>query len=224
MDWLPIITTLKLAAITTLLLLLVILPIIYWLQFKKGKITMIVEILISIPLILPPTVLGYYFLVAFNTNNGIGKWLSDTIGLEFIFSFEGLVMASMIYSLPFMVHPILSAIERLPKSWFEASYLIGKSKWRTMWSVILPAIRPSIFSGMVLTFAHTVGEFGIVLMIGGNIPGETRVASIAIFDAMESMDYDLANKYALTLILITASILLPFYLLKSFRNKRIAND
>lgn len=217
----PIYISLKLAFITTILLFIVGIPLVYWLHHTRSKIKPLIEVVISMPLILPPTVLGYYFLVFFSPNRGLGGWLHENLGLTFVFSFEGLVIASMIYSLPFMIHPIQSGIEQLSSSLSEASYLMGKSKWKTMTRVLIPSIRPSLLVALVLTFAHTIGEFGIVLMIGGSIPGETRVASVAIFDEMEAMNYDLANQYALALLIITLIILLPFYTIKSFRNRQL---
>ena len=182
MSWEPLILTLKLALVTTFVLLVVSIPISYWLAYSKARIKPIVQTLVSMPLVLPPTVLGFYFLVAFSPNNFIGGWLGDTFGIQLVFSFTGLVIASLIYSLPFMVHPIQSGFSKIPKALREASYLMGKSRLQTLIKVLLPNIKPSLLTGIVLSFAHTVGEFGVVLMIGGNIPGKTKVASIAIYD------------------------------------------
>ncbi|MGB8319096.1 MAG: molybdate ABC transporter permease subunit, partial [Ignavibacteriaceae bacterium] len=167
---------------------------------------------ISMPLVLPPTVLGFYLLVAFSPNYFFGGMLEKTFNVRLVFSFEGLVLASLIYSLPFMVNPIQSGLENLPASLREASYTLGKSKFNTLVKVLLPNIKPSLLTGIVLSFAHTIGEFGIVLMIGGNIPGKTRVASLAIYDEVETLNYHNANVYALILFVITFLILLTVYI------------
>ncbi|MBO3697471.1 molybdate ABC transporter permease subunit [Roseivirga sp. E12] len=211
MDWAPIILTLKLATVTTILLVLIAVPLANWLANTKVKFKPALEALISMPLVLPPTVLGFYLLVAFSPNNAFGEWLDQWLGLRLIFSFEGLVFASIIYSLPFMVHPIQSGLTNLPHSLTEASYVLGKSKFQTLIRVLLPNIKPALLTGIVLSFAHTMGEFGVVLMIGGNIPGQTKVASIAIYDEVESLNYGLANNYSLLLLGITFFILLTVY-------------
>lgn len=211
MDWQPLVLTFKLALITSMALLVIGIPIAYWLSATKSKIKPIIEALVSMPLILPPTVLGFYLLVAFSPGNGFGKWLEDWFGLRLIFTFEGLVFASMIYSLPFMVQPIQSGFAGLPNQLKEASYILGKSKWVTLWKILLPNIKNSIITGAVLSFAHTIGEFGVVLMIGGNMPGITKVVSIAIYDEVESLNYGVANAYSLTLFLICFIILLTIY-------------
>ncbi len=212
MDWEPLILTFQLALITTALLLVFSIPLAYWLAFSKSKIKPIVETLVSMPLVLPPTVLGFYLLIAFSPANAFGQWLDEVVGLRLVFSFEGLVLASVIYSLPFMVHPIQSGLTNLSSSLRDAAYVLGKSKWTTLWKVLLPNIRPALLTGIVLSFAHTIGEFGVVLMIGGNIPGKTKVASIAIYDEVEAMNYAAANAYSLILFALTFAILLVVYL------------
>jgi molybdate transport system permease protein len=163
------------------------------------------------PLVLPPTVIGFYLLLAFSPNSGLGSWIESTFGLRLVFSFPGLVLASIIYSLPFMVHPILSGFRGLPHNLKDAAYTLGKSKMVTLFRVLLPNLKAALLTGSVLTFAHTLGEFGVVLMIGGNIPGSTKVASIAIYDEVESMNYAAANVYALILFGLTFAILLGVY-------------
>lgn len=212
MDWGPIILTLKLATVTTILLAVVGIPIANWLANTKTRLKPIIEALISMPLVLPPTVLGFYLLIAFSPNNAFGEWLDQWLDLRLIFSFEGLVFASIIYSLPFMVHPIQAGLSNLPKSLTEASYVLGKSKFKTLIKVLLPNIKPALLTGVVLSFAHTMGEFGVVLMIGGNIPGQTKVASIAIYDEVESLNYGVANSYSLILLGITFTILILVYM------------
>lgn len=224
MDWQPLILTLKLASVTTLILLIIATPIAYWLSTSKSKAKPILETLISMPLVLPPTVLGFYILVVFSPSNTFGNWLNEYLGIQLIFSFSGLVIASIIYSLPFMVHPIQSGLSSLSNTISEASYTLGKSKIRTLWSVLLPNIKPSLLTGIVLSFAHTVGEFGVVLMIGGNIPGETKVASIAIYNEVEALNYGAANHYSLVLFSITFVILLLVYLVNKSSFFTYSND
>ncbi|GAB5551913.1 MAG: molybdate ABC transporter permease subunit [Saprospiraceae bacterium] len=221
-DWSPIIVTFQLALVTAALLLVVSLPLAYWLAFTKTKIKPLIETLVSMPLVLPPTVLGFYLLIAFSPNQGLGAWLEAQFNLRLIFSFEGLVLASMIYSLPFMVQPIQAGLQNLSPSLKEAAYLLGKSRWTTLTKVLLPNIQASLLTGIVLAFAHTIGEFGVVLMIGGSIPGQTKVASIAIYEEVESLNYAAANAYSLLLFGLTFIILLIVYVvnggyLKSFR-------
>lgn len=211
-DWAPLILTFKLAFITTLLLLCIAIPLAYWLATSKKRIKPVIETLVSMPLVLPPTVLGFYLLIAFSPANGFGKWLNENLGLQLVFSFEGLLFASVIYSLPFMVHPIQSGFANLPTSLREASYLLGKSRFTTLWRVLLPNMKPALLTGVVLSFAHTIGEFGVVLMIGGNIPGKTKVASITIYDEVEALNYGAANTYSIILFVITFLILLTVYL------------
>jgi molybdate transport system permease protein len=209
--------TFKLATVTTAILLFISIPLAAFLVFGRMRFKSVIETVVSMPLVLPPSVLGFYLLLAFSPSSALGSFLTEH-GIRLAFSFEGLVIGSVLFSLPFMVHPIQSALSQVPVSIFEASYTLGKSKLQTMIHVILPSIRHGLISGIVLAFAHTVGEFGVILMIGGNIPGETRVASIAIYDEVESLNYALAHQYALTLFVVTFSILLLVYTLnkKSF--------
>ena len=204
--------TFKLATITTRILLFISIPLAAFLVFSKTRLKSIAETIVSMPLVLPPSVLGFYLLLAFSPASFIGEFLTNH-GIRLAFSFEGLVVGSILFSLPFMVHPIQSALSQVPRSIFEAAYTLGKSKLSTMVYVILPIIRHGLISGIVLAFAHTVGEFGVILMIGGNIPDETRVASIAIYDEVESLNYAMAHQYALTLFVVTFAILLLVYTL-----------
>lgn len=211
MTWSPIILSLQLALATTLALLLVGLPLAWWLARTRTRLKPVVESLVSLPLVLPPTVLGFYFLLAFSPNNAFGAWLDTWLGLRLVFSFPGLVLASMIYSLPFMVQPVQAGLAALPPSLVESATLMGKSRWEILRYVQLPNIRPALLTGIVLSFAHTIGEFGVVLMIGGNLPGKTRVASIAIYDEVEALNYEAANAYSLILLGLTFLILLAVY-------------
>ncbi|NQX53331.1 molybdate ABC transporter permease subunit [Pedobacter panaciterrae] len=213
MDLTPIFLSLKLACVTTLILFVIGLPIAYWLSGRSSIPKLIIEAIITMPLVLPPSVLGFYLLLAFSPKNALGEWLQEHFNIHLVFSFEGLILASVIYSLPFMVSPVKSAFIHLPTSIREASYTMGKSKFETLWHVLLPNIKSSLLTAAVLTFAHTLGEFGVVLMIGGNIPGATKVASIAIYDSVESMDYANANYYSLILFSITFVIVLTVFIL-----------
>ena len=211
MDFSPLILTFKLAAITTVLLLIVGIPLSYWLAFSKFRFKFIFEALVSMPLVLPPSVLGFYLLIAFSPNNFLGNFLDKYFNLRLVFSFEGLILSSFIFSLPFMVHPIISGFKSIPINIQEAAYTLGKSKFTTLKKVLLPNIKPALLSGIVLSFAHTIGEFGVVLMIGGNIPNQTRVASIAIYDEVEALNYSTANKYAFILFIISFTILIAVH-------------
>ena len=208
----PLILTFQLASVATGILILVGIPLAYWLAFTKRKWKYFIETLVTMPLVLPPTVLGFYLLVFFSPQNGLGRFLETYFGIRVVFSFSGLVIGSVIFSLPFMVNPIKSAFQSIPASLIEASYTLGKSKFETLCKILIPMIKPSILTGMVMSFAHTIGEFGVVLMIGGSIPGKTEVASIAIYTQVESLNYPLANMYSLTLIGLSFGLLLTFYL------------
>jgi molybdate transport system permease protein len=220
MNWEPLLLTFKLALVTTVVLLVLSIPLAYWLAYSKSRLKPVIETLVSMPLVLPPTVLGFYFLVAFSPNNAFGEWLNDWLGIKLVFSFPGLVIASILYSLPFMVHPIQSGLSGIPASLKEASFVMGKSRFNTLIKVLLPNIKPSLLTGIVLAFAHTVGEFGVVLMIGGNIPGKTKVASIAIYDEVEALNYEAANFYSAVLFITTFCILLLVYLVNGGYVKR----
>jgi len=219
MDLTPIWLTLKLAGITTLLLLLIGLPLAYWLSKGRSFIKIVLEALITMPLVLPPSVLGFYLLMAFSPQHGIGGWLQKVFNVQLVFSFPGLVLASVIYSMPFMIGPIKSALQQLPVSLAQASYTLGKSERQTFIHVLLPNIRASVLTAAILTFAHTLGEFGVVLMIGGNIPGVTRVASIAVYDSVENMDYHSANAYSLTLFCITFVMVISVFVFNKYKAK-----
>jgi molybdate transport system permease protein len=211
MNWESIILTFNLALITTLILLVISIPIAFWMSQTKSKAKPLLLAIINLPLILPPTVLGFYLLIAFAPNSVIGGFFNDVFGIRLAFSFTGLVIGSIIYSLPFMIQPIYSGLQNLPENLSQASYVLGKSKKETLLKVLLPNIKPSILTGIVLSFAHTIGEFGVVLMIGGNIPGETKVLSIEIYDQVESMNHGLAHQYALALVILSIIILFFVY-------------
>lgn len=203
--------TLKLAVITTAILFVVSIPLASYLAFSKRKIKALFETIITMPMVLPPSVLGYYLLVAYSPDFFFGNFLESVFNIRLAFSFSGLVVGSVIFSLPFMISPIQSGLQNLPSSLSEASYTLGKSRFQTLIKVLLPNIKPSLITAIVLTFAHTIGEFGVVLMIGGNIPGSTRVASIAIYDEVQALNFETANKYAFILFAVTFVLLLIIY-------------
>ena len=169
-DWTPLLLTFELAAVTTAILLVLGVPLAYALAFGRFRGKSMVETLVSMPLVLPPSVLGFYLLLAFSPQNFFGQFLAEHFGLQLVFSFAGLVVGSTIFSLPFMVQPIQAGFQGLPPSLTEAADTLGKPRHVTLWRVLLPNIKPALLAGTVLSFAHTVGEFGVVLMIGGNIP------------------------------------------------------
>lgn len=208
----PLLLTFQLAAITTLIAFLIGVPLAYWLAYTKFALKPVIETIVSMPLVLPPSVIGFYLLISLGPASTIGKLLSSAFNIQLIFSFEGLVVASIIYSLAFMVHPIQAGFQGLPASLRDAAWTLGMSKTTTLLKVLLPNIKAALLTGIVLCFAHTIGEFGLVLMIGGNIPGETKVASIAIYDEVESLHYDVANFYSMILFVISFGILLTVYL------------
>jgi molybdate transport system permease protein len=203
--------TFKLALSTTLILIIIGLPFSYWLAYSRFKLKPLVEALVSMPMVLPPSVIGYYMLVLYSPRNFFGKWLAETFDLRLAFTFEGVLIASVLFSLPFMIQPLQTGLHFLPDSLREASYTLGKSKMTTFFKVLLPNIKPSIITAIALTFAHSIGEFGIVLMVGGNMPGETRVASIAIYDEVQSLNFGAANQYAFILFAVSLVLLTTIY-------------
>ncbi len=217
LDFSPFLLSFKLAGITTIILFFISLPLAWWLSQTKSKSKPIIEAITALPIVLPPSVLGFYILVSLSTNSPIGLFFEDMFGIKLVFSFIGLVIASCFYSLPFMVQPLQSGFEALNKNMLEASYIVGKSKITTLFRVALPNIKPSLISAIIITFAHTVGEFGVVLMVGGSIPNETKVASVAIYEMVETMDYNLAHIYSAIMVLISFLVLLSVYIF----NKRV---
>lgn len=203
--------TAKLALSTTLILFVIGLPIAALLAFTRFRLKVVFEALINMPMVLPPTVIGYYLLVAFSPQHAFGSFLERWFDLRLAFTFQGVLIASVIFSLPFMVQPLQNGFVALPKSYREAAYTLGKSKMETFFRVLVPNIKPSIVTGIAMTFAHSIGEFGIVLMVGGNMPGETRVASIAIYDEVQSLNYTTANHYSLILFAVSFVLLVIIY-------------
>jgi len=218
-DWLPLWLSLRLAFVTMLILLLLGIPLAWWLAYSRPRWKVVIETIISLPMVLPPSVLGFYLLLAFSPANGLGKLLDQWLDIRLVFTFHGLVVASVIYSLPFMINPLLAGFRSLPPDLHEASRTLGKSDWTTLFRVLLPNMPASLITGAVLSFAHTIGEFGVVMMLGGSIPGETRVASVAIYDEVQSTHYPQANRYALVLLALSFTILLLVYLVNHRYNK-----
>jgi len=205
------ILTAKLAVYTTSILLIIGLPLSYFMAYSRFRFKPVLEALVSMPLVLPPSVIGYYILVAYSPNFWFGRLLSQWFDVHLAFTFEGILLASVVFSLPFMVQPLTNGLRAVPVSLREASYTLGKSKTTTFYRVLLPGIKPSLITAIALTFAHCIGEFGIILMVGGNMPGETRVASIAIYDEVQALNFDMANQYAFTLFIISFVILTLIY-------------
>lgn len=217
LDLTPFYLSLKLSFITTILLFFITLPLAYFMARTNFRLKSVFETLISLPLVLPPSVLGFYLLLFLSPYSALGKFIENTFDLRLVFNFTGLVIASCIYSLPFMFAPLKSGFESLRPSLFEASYSLGKNKISTLFFVALPNIKPSLLTAIVVSFAHTMGEFGVVLMIGGSVGDETRVASIAIFEAVEMLDYEKAQIYSGLMLLFSFSVL---FLLYFFKDKR----
>ncbi|HEV9038096.1 MAG TPA: molybdate ABC transporter permease subunit [Puia sp.] len=220
-DWLPIWLSLRLALVTTAILFVLGIPLSYRIAYSRRRWSIFAEACISLPMVLPPTVLGFYLLLAFSPAGSFGHFLDHYLDLRLVFTFRGLVVASLIYSLPFMVNPLLAGFKNLPPHLREASRTLGKSDWTTLRRILLPNMRPSLVTGAILSFAHTIGEFGVVMMIGGAIPGRTRVASVAIYDEVQSLNYPLANHYAIVLLLFSFSILLVVYAINHRQSKAV---
>ena len=211
MDWQALALTLKLATVTTAILLAVAVPLAALLVLGRGRWLAALEALATLPLVLPPTVLGFYVLVAVGPLSPVGRWYNSLTGHGLAFTFEGLVLGSVLYSLPFAVQPMATSFAAIDRKLLEASSLLGASAWRTFWRIVLPLGLPGVLTGFVLSFAHTLGEFGVVLMIGGNIPGATRTISILIYDQVQALDYAAANRTALLLLVLCFALLAILY-------------
>lgn len=210
-DWQAFLLTARVAAWTTAILLIIGLPTAYGLAFGKWRFKFLADALVALPLVLPPTVLGFYILIAIGPHSPIGQVYEDWSGNTLPFSFQGLVLASVIYSLPFAIQPMAAAFAQVEPSQIEASRCLGASRLRTFWSIILPQSIGGVVVGMVLSFAHTLGEFGVVLMVGGNIPQETRTVAISIYDEVQALNYDAAAQTSLVLLLISFVVLALMY-------------
>jgi len=202
-EWTALFLTLKLALIVCTVLLVIGMPIAAWLSFTRWRWKFLIESVVALPLVLPPTVLGFYVLVALGSNSPIGRWYHHLTGHGLAFTFEGLAIASVIYSLPFTVQPMVAAFSQVDRNLINASSILGASSLRTFFRIVLPLSVAGVVTGIVLSFAHTLGEFGVVLMVGGNIPGVTQTISIAIYDKVQALDYASANRMALLLLIFS---------------------
>lgn len=211
MNWTAILVTVELAALTGMILLAIGLPIAYWISFSRWRWKFLVESVVALPLVLPPTVLGFYILVAIGPHSPVGRLYADVVGHGLPFTFEGLLFASVIYSLPFAVQPFASAFDQVDRRLIEASWTLGVSKFRTFLKLILPLSGAGVLTGFVLSFAHTLGEFGVVLMVGGNIEGSTRTISIDIYDEVQALNYGAAGATSLFLLVVSYLTLLLVY-------------
>jgi molybdate transport system permease protein len=211
MDWQAFWLTIRLALLVAAVLLMVGLPIAYWIAFSRWRWKFLVEALVALPIVLPPTVLGFYVLVAIGSRSPIGRWWQALTGHTLAFTFEGLVIGSILYSLPFAVQPFAAGFASVDARLLAASSTLGASKLRTFFRVILPLSVPSLVTGAALSFAHTMGEFGVVLMVGGNIPGVTRTVSIAIYDRVQAFDFAGANQTAVVLLVLSFLLLSLVY-------------
>jgi molybdate transport system permease protein len=215
--WQSLALTLKLAAVTTVLLFFVALPLAHWLNTTRFRGAAFIEALVSLPIVLPPTVIGFYLLVIFAPQHFLGGLWQDITGHTLTFSFAGLVIGSMVYSLPFSVQPFQAALKGVPEHCIEAARTLGASPWRTFWRIRVPLAQRGLAVGATLTFAHTIGEFGVVLMLGGSIPGETRVASIALYDEVQKLNYANAHAFAAVLLALSFAMLLTVTFLQRRR-------
>lgn len=217
MNWTAISVTFQLAILTALLLLIIGLPLAYWLSFSRWRWKFLIESVVALPLVLPPTVLGFYILVAIGPRSPFGRLYAEVIGHPLPFTFEGLLLASVLYSLPFAVQPFAAAFDQIDRRLIEAAWTLGVSRIRTFATLILPLALAGVVTGAVLSFAHTLGEFGVVLMVGGNIDGVTRTVSIDIYDEVQALNYDAAGQTALFLLVVSYGVLLIVYAL----NRRV---
>jgi molybdate transport system permease protein len=220
-DFTPFLLSFKLAGITTIVLFFIALPLAWWLSQTRCRCKPFIEAVTSLPIVLPPSVLGFYLLWALSFNSPLGAWVEETFGITLVFSFTGLVIASCFYSFPFMVQPLQAGFQGLNRNVIEASYVAGKSAIQTLFRIALPNIKPALLTALIVTFAHTVGEFGVVLMVGGSIPGETKVASVAIYEYVEIMDYPSAHIYSAIMVILSFLVLLGVYLFNQRYHHRI---
>jgi molybdate transport system permease protein len=219
LEFMPFLISFKLAAITTILLFIISVPLAWYLSQTQSKAKPYLEAITALPIVLPPSVLGFYILWALSANSAIGAFFEEVFGIQLVFNFTGLVIASCFYSLPFMVQPLQSGFESIHKNMLEASYISGKSVIQTLFKVALPNIKPSLLTAIIVTFAHTVGEFGVVLMVGGSIPGETKVASVAIYEFVEILDYNSAHIYSALMLVMSFIVLLSVYMFNAKQKK-----
>ena len=217
MDWQAFLVTIRLAVLVAAILVLIGLPIAYWITYSRWRWKFLAEAVVALPIVLPPTVVGFYVLVALGPHSPIGRWWEALTGHTLAFTFQGLVIGSLLYSLPFAVQPFAASFAAVDPKLIAASATLGASKLRTFFRVILPLSASGLVTGVALSFAHTMGEFGVVLMVGGNIPGVTRTVSIDIYDQVQASNYSSANQTALVLLTISFVVLSAVYAL----NRRV---
>lgn len=211
MNWEALLLTVRLASLVSLILMLVGIPVALWVAYSQRRWKFLAESIVALPIVLPPTVMGFYLLVAFGSASGPGRWYQHMTGRTLAFTFKGLVVASVLYSLPFAVHPMVAGFRSVDQKLIAAARTLGAKKFKIYTQIVLPLSWPSLVTGLVLSFAHTVGEFGVVLMVGGNIGGVTRTLSIDIYDQVEALNYQSANATALTLLIFSYSLLCVLY-------------
>jgi molybdate transport system permease protein len=211
MDTQALLLTIRLAITTTLVLLVIALPLASWIAFSRARWKALVEATVALPLVLPPTVLGFYLLIALGPTTALGRWITHLIGHPLAFSFTGLVVGSVLYSLPFAVQPLVAGFAAVPAEILDAAAILGAGPLRILLRVVLPLARAAVLTSAVLSFTHTVGEFGVVLMLGGNIPGVTRTLSISLYDQVQDFQYGQANRTAFALVLISFLSLVAIY-------------
>ncbi|MCH8156639.1 MAG: molybdate ABC transporter permease subunit [Nitrospinae bacterium] len=207
----PLILSIKLATVVSVLLFIIGIPLAGWLSVTRFRWKFLIEAVVALPIVLPPTVLGYYILVAISPKSFLGSMYIELFGSALPFSFQGLVLASILYSLPFAVQPFLAAFESVDPRLSEAAWTLGASRVKAFLTIVIPASVPGLITGGVLSFAHTLGEFGVVLLVGGNIPGSTRVVSISIYDHVQALEYEQAGQTALTLLVFSFFVLSVVY-------------
>jgi molybdate transport system permease protein len=213
-DLQALVLTARLALWTTVILIVIAIPLAAWLSFTRKRWPVVIESIVALPLVLPPTVLGYYLLVAMGNQSPIGRWWESMTGSTLAFTFNGLLIASILYSLPFAVQPMMTAFSGVDRKLIEASSVLGKAWPHTIAKVVLPLSTAGLATAAVLTFAHTVGEFGVVLMVGGNIPGETRTLSIDVYDSVQAFDYQAAGFTSVVLLIFSFIVLTVTYALR----------
>jgi molybdate transport system permease protein len=211
MDWQAFWLTIRLATVVTAILVTLGLPLAYWIAFSRWRWKFLIDAIVALPIVLPPTVLGFYVLIALGRRSPFGRWWQSMTGHTLAFTFSGLVIGSVLYSLPFAVQPFAASLSAVDSRLLAASSVLGVSKFRTFWRVMVPLSVSGLVTGVALSFAHTMGEFGVVLMVGGNIPGITRTLSINIFDQVQDLNYSAANTTALALVVIAFVLLSLIY-------------
>lgn len=221
MDWNPLGLSALLAVLVTSILLALVFPLAWWLGKTRNPLAPVVESVATLPLVLPPTVLGFYILVTLSPHSPFGAWLDRVWGVRLVFTFPGILLAACVTNLPFMTRALKAGVEALDPTWLDASATLGKSRLQTILLVALPNMKGALFAGAVTTFAHTMGEFGVVLMVGGSIPGQTRVLSIALLERVEALDFAAAHAYAAVMVALN---FVAIFTLTLFQKRQARRD